>query len=105
MRERMICDSYLTVKEVAAHFGVTRSTVDQMPREVLPYIDLSVGHSRQLKRFHPVDVLATPARLREWTDAKQRNEGDEYLEHLRAELEERDGDIQRLARETWKVAA
>jgi hypothetical protein len=28
------------VKEVAKHFGVTRSTVDQMPREVLPCMDL-----------------------------------------------------------------
>jgi hypothetical protein len=80
----------LALEEVALHFGVARSTVDQMPMEVLPFADLAPAGKRQLKRYHPSDVLAAPAYLRALRAAQQDGSVEKFLSRRREELEARD---------------
>jgi hypothetical protein len=94
----------MTVTEVAEYLGMARSTVDQMPMAVLPYADLSPTHKRQHKRFDPRDVAAALARHRAWSEARQRGEGEEFLEDAERALRERDAEVIRRAME-WEVAA
>ena len=88
--KRVPKDVYLSVLEVARLFGVARCTVEALPMEILPFVDLSPSPNRQLKRFHPLDVVAAEPRLREWQTAKQAGEGEAFLAEQRRLLEERD---------------
>lgn len=107
LKNRIIRDSYLTVEEVARRWGVHRSTVESLPEEILPYEDLGgLGRGRagsekrrQLRRYHPAEVLAAGVRLRRWRRAQQRGEAEAYLARLRAELEARDEEALNIARE------
>lgn len=94
----------MSLDEVALHFAVARSTVDQMPLEVLPYSDLAPAGKRQLKRYHPADVLAAPAHLREMRAEQQKGKLEEYLKRRRTELDERDRSVIELARGAREVA-
>jgi hypothetical protein len=103
-RERVTKYMLMSVEEVAEHYQVSRSTVDQMPPEILPYVDLAPTPKRQLKRYHPLDVLAAQARLRTWRERMAINEGDEYLRSLQDELEARDARWIEVARQAGEAA-
>lgn len=90
MHREMVKTRYLTVSEVAEHFSVARSTIEDLPEEVLPFVDIAPTPKRQLKRYHPADVHAAPARLRAWREAQQNAKGAAYLAELRARMENRD---------------
>jgi hypothetical protein len=95
----------MSVEEVAEHFQVSRSTVDQMPREILPYVDFAPTPKRQLKRFHPLDVLAAQARFRGWRAAQEQRKGESFLQVLREELTARDAQWLELAHKAAEVVA
>lgn len=90
LRERVAEESYLTISAVMKRLGLARSTVDALPIEILPYVDCSPTPGRQLRRYHPADVIAFDARNRAWKRAQQRGEGEAYLAKLREELAARD---------------
>lgn len=89
LRERIERDSYLSVGAVVKRLGISRSKVEALPEEVLPYVNLGTG-KKSMRRYHPADVLAADALLRAWTRARDRGAEAEFLERRRAELEERD---------------
>jgi hypothetical protein len=105
MRERITKYSMLKVGEVAAHLNVARTTVEELPWEILPHCDVSPTAKRQHRRYHPLDVQAATVYLREWTAAKQMGEGEAYLRTRQAELAEQEREIKRLAREARRLAA
>jgi len=86
MRERIVCDSYMKVVEVAARLAVSRATVEGFPMAVLPYADLGT-RTKACRRYHPADVQALDARLRAWRGAE---DSEAHLAGLREELDQRD---------------
>lgn len=91
-------NSYLTVQEVADHLGISRDQVDGLPRELLPWTDVSSpGSKRRSKRFRPTDVAAYPAVRRSFEQAKEADEEDEWLAARREELANRDDRLIRTA--------
>lgn len=106
MRERLARNAFVTVEEVAACWCVARSTVDQLPREVLPFIDLAprAGRAaRRLKRFHPSDVEAARAIIPAWREAQRMNREFEFLNEMRSEIQARDEALRKRARAAWDV--
>lgn len=89
LKERIAAESYLKIGDVMKRLNLSRQVVEALPVEVLPFANYSQG-DRRLRRYHPADVLACDAKLRQWERAKQRGEGEAYLTKLRGELEERD---------------
>jgi hypothetical protein len=94
----------MRVEEVAELYQVSRSTVDLMPHEILPFVDFAPTPTRQLKRYHPLDVLAAQARLRAWREKVEQNQGEQYLLSLRDELVARDAHWIELARRVGAAA-
>lgn len=86
LRERVRAVAYMTTGEVRAHLHMSRATLYDVPREVLPWAPTPGGE----RRYHPADVAAYPAKARRWTLAKERGEEARVLEGFREELEERD---------------
>lgn len=104
LRARITAESYMSVRQVMKRLNLSREKVEELPEEILPYVDHG-SPTRRLRRYHPADVLAADARIRAWRRAQQRGEGEAYLAKLRAELEERDRKAMELAqRMTAEVA-
>lgn len=99
LRQRLLHDTYLSVEQVAERWDVSRTTVEALPEEVLPCEDLSPTRGRRLRRYNPAEVQAAAVRLRRWRRAQQNGQGEAYLRELRAELEAREEEILRAARE------
>lgn len=91
LKQRILEEDCLTVSEARKRLGVSRATLEkQYPIEILPWWDATPNSKTTSRRYHPADVGAAPARLRAWTAAKARGEGEAYLHQLREELDERD---------------
>ena len=90
-------ESFLTVAQACDRMNVNRKVVEALPMEILPYSDFGRG-VRSLRRYHPADVLAAPARLRAWKRAQDAGRGEAHLAELRAQLEARDEEALNLAR-------
>lgn len=110
LRDRVVADSYMSVGAVCARLGLSRETVEALPIEILPFSDYGSPArgdkpGRHLKRYHPADVLAVDARVRAWRRAQQKNEGEAYLQGLRAELEARDTLARDIARDMVQAVA
>ena len=106
LRDRIAREEYLTVKEVCASKKISRTKLESIPIEVLPYMD--VGETtREYRRYHPADVAALDARMRRWQRAKRvgEAEGRADLAELRAELDAADEASIELARESRRGAA
>lgn len=99
LRQRLLEETHLTVEQVAERWGVSRTTVEALPEEILPCEDLSPTAGRRLRRYSPAEVQAAAVRLRRWRRAQQAGRGEAYLRELRAELAEREEEILRAARE------
>ncbi len=89
LRDRIQGESYVPLPSVCKRLGLSRAVVRALPMEVLPYVPYGRG-TREHRRYHPADVVAADARIRGWERAKQRGQGDAYLEKLKAELEAMD---------------
>jgi hypothetical protein len=55
---------YLTPAKLAARWDVCETTVRDIPRDLLPYLELGKGVKYKRRRYNPVDVLAYEARGR-----------------------------------------
>ena len=93
MRTRMAEESYLTVREVAERWGVSRSLVDGLPAEILPFVNLTPHAKRASRRYHPEEVRAAEVRLRQWGQARAEGRAEAYLQQRRAEVARRDAAI------------
>lgn len=89
LRARIAGESYMDIKGVMARLGYSRAIVESIPLEILPYVPYGRG-TKVYRRYHPADVAACDARMRGWERAKQKGQGDEYIERLRAELDAQD---------------
>lgn len=89
LRERIRATTYMTAAQVRAHLNVSRGTLDGIPPEVLPWVPGN-GEKRVMRRYHPADVSAYPARARRWRKAIEADREAEELAAMRAELEARD---------------
>jgi hypothetical protein len=102
MKARLTSETFLTVMEVAGRWGVSRSVVEALPVEILPYVNMTPFSARANRRHHPVEVQAAEVRLRRWEEARALGQGEDYLRSLR---KEREGiDLEVLAR-ALEVAA
>lgn len=54
-----------TVQDLAARWKIAESTVRDIPRSDLPYMEFGRGRKLKRRRYHPEDVLAHEARERE----------------------------------------
>lgn len=89
LRERIRQTSYLTATEVRKHLHMSRDSLDGVPFEVLPWVPGN-GEKNVVRRYHPADVAAYPARARRWRDAMTNGRAREELAAMREELRERD---------------
>lgn len=105
MRDRVVEETYMKVTEVAKHFGVSRSTIEELPFELLPYADLTPTSVYTTRRYSPADVLAYDARVRGYLDAKAQARSEEYLRTLRTQLEEDAKAVIAFAREVRREVA
>ena len=62
---------------------MSRDSLDSVPFEVLPWVPGN-GEKKIVRRYHPADVAAYPARARRWRDDPG------ALASMREELKERD---------------
>lgn len=102
LKSRLTAESFLAVKDAAARLGISRDKLEIIPYDVLPYVDLGFG-KKSMKRYHPADVLAFPARARAYQAARSMGEGDVYLEGLRTDRDARDAAAIRTAEEMGEV--
>lgn len=49
---------YVTVNDIAKMFGVSASTIRDIPRDQLPYKEFGSGVKLKRRRYHPLDVAA-----------------------------------------------
>lgn len=89
VRERIRATAYLTATEVRRHLSMSRNSLDDVPFPVLPWVPGN-GREKVVRRYHPADVAAYPARARRWREAIDADREAEVLAEMRAELEERD---------------
>lgn len=92
LRERIRQTTYMTAAEVRKHLHMSRDSLDVIPFEVLPWVPGN-GGKRVVRRYHPADVAAYPARARRWRAAMTKGTVVETLAAMRAELEERDAKL------------
>jgi hypothetical protein len=105
MRERVVQETYLKVTEVAKHFGVARSTIEDLPIEVLPYTDMRPFSEKAYRRYSPAEVMAAGVRIRRYLKAKAEGRGEAYLRELREERAAEDEAILAFARDIRKDVA
>lgn len=98
LKDRLVQESYLSVIETAKRLGISREKLESLPFELLPYTDIGFGQ-KSMKRYHPADVQAFPARARAYQAARSRGEGEVYLAELRTDREEREEAALQIARE------
>lgn len=89
LKQRIARESYMGIAEVCKRLKLSRSKVEALPLEVLPFTDYGSGN-RLYRRYHPADVLAADARIRGWRRAQADKNGEAYLLTLREQLEESD---------------
>lgn len=89
LRERIQQTTYMTATAVRAHLNMSRASLDAIPAPVLPWVPGN-GRTNVVRRYHPADVAAYPARARRWRNAIVCGTEDECLAAMRSELEERD---------------
>lgn len=99
LRERIRDTKYLTATEVREHLHMSRDGLDDVPPEVLPYAPGN-GKLKVVRRYHPADVAAYPARARRWREAITQGREVAVLSEMRAELEARDARLIAEALET-----
>ena len=92
LRDLIRQTAYMKASEVRAHLNMSRSTLAEIPAEVLPWVP-GAGSERVERRYHPADVAAYPARARRWQEAKAADREAEVLEKMRSELVERDSSL------------
>lgn len=101
LSEWLVEQSYWTVQQVADHLSVSDETAKGIPREILPYVDVTPTSQRTTRRYAPTDVFAFRAFSAEYEEAKA--EGEEaleaWMEKRRAAILERREELKRLARE------
>lgn len=102
LKERLVAESFLSVKEACGRLAVSRDKLEGLPFELLPYTDLGFGKN-QMRRYHPADVQAFPARARAYQAARSGGEGEAYLQRLREEREAREAAALRIAQEMGEV--
>ncbi len=105
MRDRVVEETYLKVTEVARHFGVARSTVEDLPQEILAYTDMRPFSEKSYRRYSPAEVLAAEVRIRRYLKAKAEGEGEAYLQKLREEARAEEDAVLSFAREIRKEVA
>lgn len=89
LRERIRATKYLTASEVREHLHMSRDSLDSVPFEVLPWVPGN-GAARVVRRYHPADVAAYPARARRWRDGIDAGAEAETLKEMRDNIEARD---------------
>lgn len=89
MRERIREVAYLKASEVRTHLNLSPHALDEIPFAVLPYAPGN-GKLRVVRRYHPADVEAYPARARRWRAAIVKEAEAEVLAAMGAEIQERD---------------
>lgn len=89
LSERIQQTAYMTSPEVRKHLRLSRSTLEGIPPEVLPFVPGN-GKERVFRRYHPADVAAYPARARRWRKALEEDIESLVLAEMRRELEEVD---------------
>lgn len=90
LREELAERTYLTISEVADHYGVSESTIRKLPDELLPTVDLTPGSKRRTVRVRPDDAYTLWKRLRDYEEAKEKRAEDEYLAQLQERWDERE---------------
>lgn len=92
LRERIRATKYLTATEVREHLHMSRDTLDGIPAAVLPWVPGN-GLLKVVRRYHPADVAAYPARARRWREAIEKGAEAGVLEEMYAELAARDAKL------------
>jgi hypothetical protein len=87
-RAGLVRDTYLTIHQVMKVMGASRSVVEAIPVEILPFVDVTPTSSRVSRRYNPIDVqLALEVLLPRYKEARARGEGNRFLLELREERE------------------
>lgn len=89
LRERISREAYMSVPELMEVLNLSREKIEALPVEVLPYADHGSGR-RALRRYHPADVLALDAVMRQWKRAQDEQREEAFLSERREVLEARD---------------
>lgn len=89
--------SMWSLQETADYLNSTPKTVKKIPRELLPWHDLTDTEERTTRRYRQTDVFAYSAVKRAYGRAKDRGEGEEFLAKRRRQLAERDERLMSLA--------
>lgn len=105
MRDRVVEETYLSVADVAKHFGLAESTVKEIPIEVLPWSDFTPFSKKTTRRYSPAEVMAAEIRLRRYLKARAEDRGEAYLEELRQELRRDEESVLAFAREARRDVA
>lgn len=90
LREELAERTYLTISEVAEHYGVSESTIRKIPDPLLPTVDVTPTSENRHIRIRPDDAHTLWKRLRQYEQAQEEGRGEEYLEELRGRWEERE---------------
>ena len=90
LRERIQATTYMTASEVKRHLHMSRDTLEAIPAAVLPWVPGNASAVRVMRRYHPADVAAYPARARRWKDAVDAGRGPAELATMAAEIRARD---------------
>lgn len=104
VRRKVAGQAYLTVRDIQTRLGLSRETVEALPLELLPFVDLGL-RKKSMRRYHPDDVMALDARFRAWQAARSRGQGEAYLSRLKEELRERDRETLDRSRRTSDMEA
>lgn len=91
LRDEALAREYMTVDQVRQQLGVSATTVRNLVNDgLLPATDLTPGSKIRTLRIRADDFLTLDARLRAYARAKERGEGESYLEGLRERWERRE---------------
>lgn len=92
LREELAERTYLTISEVAEHYGVSESTIRKLPDPLLPTVDVTPTSKQRHLRVRPDDAHTLWKRLRKYEEAKEEGHEEGYLDELRARWEERENE-------------
>jgi len=80
-------ETHIQISDVATFWGVSRTSVEALPFEILPYVNVTPASSRVSRRYNPAEVRAAGVRLHRWKAAIAQGQGEKYLRQLRQERE------------------